>query len=228
VKIRICASIAASKISEVSHLVRKAESLGADLAEVRLDYLENLEGIEKVVKEATIPLIATNRRFDQGGKRPQKEGERIKRLLEAAKHGFSYVDIELTTPEVKFVTEELKKNNIKTIVSFHDFKGTPETKELRKILTSEIKASADICKLVTTANSLSDNIPCLSLLSKTSEKTKIVCFAMGKEGILSRVFSPLFGAHFTYAALQSGMETAPGQLSIQSLREVYRHLGVEK
>jgi 3-dehydroquinate dehydratase len=58
------------------------------------------------------------------------------------------------------------------------------------------------------------------------EKTNIVCFAMGKKGVLSRIFSPLFGAYFTYASVNQGLETASGQLDIQRLRKIYSLLGV--
>jgi len=228
VKVPICVSIATQKVSDIPSFVRKAESLGADIAEIRLDYLKNLRGIEKGVKEVDIPLIATNRQLKQGGKHPQKEDERIKKLLETAKCGFSYVDMELTTPKLESVIEELKENGIKTIVSFHDFDGTPKIGELREIVHSQIRAGADVCKLVTTANKLGDNLSCLSLASEMSQKTKIVCFAMGEKGVLSRILSPLFGACFTYASLKRGMETASGQLSIQRLRKIYRCLGVEE
>lgn len=226
--VRVCTPIAVPEVSEIPPLIRKAESIKVDLVEIRLDYLKSLDGIEAAIDEAAVPLIATNRQFSQGGKRPQREDERIKKLLETARLGFSYADIELTTPKVEFVTEELVEIGVKPIVSFHDFDGTPGIERMRKIVRSQIEIGADVCKLVTRANKLSDNLSCLSLVSEMSERTKIVCFAMGEQGLLSRVFSPLFGAYFTYASLGRGLETAPGQLSTQRLRRIYESLGVEK
>ncbi|MEM2960941.1 MAG: type I 3-dehydroquinate dehydratase, partial [Candidatus Bathyarchaeia archaeon] len=60
-----------------------------------------------------------------------------------------------------------------------------------------------------------------------SKKTNLVCFAMGENGLLSRILSPLFGASFTYASLERGLETAPGQITISELREIYRRLGAQ-
>jgi 3-dehydroquinate dehydratase/shikimate dehydrogenase len=227
VKIRVCTPITAKKTSEIPALIKKAEQLGADLAEIRLDYLESFDGIEKAVENAKIPLIATNRQFEQGGKRKQDENERVKVLLKAANMGFSFVDLETTTLNIKTLMKKLKKNSVKTIISFHNFNETPSLKELRKIIASQIGMGADVCKLVTMAKSLNDNLTCLSLVAEMSGKTPIICFAMGKLGVPSRVLSPVFGGYLTYTSLETGMETAPGQIGIEQLKEIYKHLGVD-
>ena len=46
-------------------------------------------------------------------------------------------------------------------------------------------------------------------------------FAMGEAGKLSRILSPLCGGYFTYASLETGKEAAPGQISVQEIREIY-------
>jgi len=201
--------------------------MGADLIELRLDYLNDLGGVRKIVKSTLLPVIATNRQHEQGGYRPQKEDQRIHALLEVADLGFQYVDVELSTANLGSVMRKLKGIGVNSIVSFHDFKQTPNMTDLEKIVRSQMEKGADICKLVTTANELDDSISCLLLTSKMSKTTKIVCFAMGKKGILSRILCPLFGASFTYASVERGLETASGQLSISDLKEIYRKLGVE-
>jgi 3-dehydroquinate dehydratase len=59
-----------------------------------------------------------------------------------------------------------------------------------------------------------------------SNVTDIVCFAMGSQGVLSRILSPLFGGFFTFSALEVGLETSSGQISLTELKELYRKLGV--
>ncbi|MEM2806315.1 MAG: type I 3-dehydroquinate dehydratase [Candidatus Bathyarchaeia archaeon] len=49
---------------------------------------------------------------------------------------------------------------------------------------------------------------------------------MGPLGKISRLLSPVFGGFFTIASLERNLETAPGQMTIQELREFYRTLGV--
>ena len=50
--------------------------------------------------------------------------------------------------------------------------------------------------------------------------TPVVYFAIGKLGVPSRVISPIFGAEFTFAAMNEESRTAVGQLSIDDLRRV--------
>jgi 3-dehydroquinate dehydratase len=47
---------------------------------------------------------------------------------------------------------------------------------------------------------------------------------MGAAGQLSRVLCPLVGGYFTYASIEEGMESADGQITVKSLKEIYRIL----
>ncbi|RJS90093.1 type I 3-dehydroquinate dehydratase [Candidatus Bathyarchaeota archaeon] len=230
-KPRICVSLAANDPSDISALIRKAEEAEADLIEIRLDYLSlssssALKILEAFVEESSIPMIATNRDYKQGGLKPQDEDSRIRLLIQAAKAGFQYVDIELTTVEVKLIVEKIKSCGAKPIVSFHDFEKTPSFQKMERIVKSEIEMGAEVCKLVTTAHSIEDNIKCLMLTKKMSQLTKIVCFAMGSKGLLSRILSPVFGGYFTFASTSRAAKTAPGQPSIEDLKSLYLKLGV--
>jgi len=69
VKIRICVPMATYNPSDLIPLIERAESEGADLIEIRLDYMEKLEGVEKLVEHTSVPLIATNRQHQEGGSR---------------------------------------------------------------------------------------------------------------------------------------------------------------
>jgi len=226
VKIRICVPVAAGNPSELPSMVKRAESEGADLIEVRLDYLESIQGLEKVIACASVPLIATNRQYEQGGYRAQDEETRVRDLMKAAQKGFQYVDIELTTRKLAEANSSLRDMGVKPIISFHETACTPTLSEMKKILEAQLGAGAEVCKLVTTANSIEDNVSCFLLLSEMSRMARIVCFAMGSKGLLSRALSPLFGGYFTYASLRKGLETALGQITVSELKQLYRTLGV--
>ena len=47
---------------------------------------------------------------------------------------------------------------------------------------------------------------------------------MGEVGRTSRLLSPVYGGAWTFAALESGGETAPGQMTIKEMRTVYELL----
>lgn len=203
------------------------------MIEIRLDYprvgpLRALDELNKVIKQASVPFIATNRQHQQGGLRPQDEKLRIEALVSAAKIGFQFVDIELTSADLRLTVQRVKDCGAKPIVSHHDLEGTPSESEMERIVRSEIETGAEVCKLVTTAKLVDDNIRCLVFTQRLSQVTKMVCFAMGWKGLLSRAFSPFFGGYFTFASLDNGLETAPGQLSIADLEQIYRRLGVAK
>jgi 3-dehydroquinate dehydratase type I len=109
------------------------------------------------------------------------------------------------------------------LVSYHDIKETPSLDRLRQIVINQLAAGAGICKVVTTAQSFADNLAVLQLITNYSS-AKIVSFAMGAAGQLSRVLCPLVGGYFTYASIKGGKESADGQITASELREIYRML----
>ena len=64
-------------------------------------------------------------------------------------------------------------------------------------------------------------------IQKANGKAKIICFAMGEKGKISRLLSPTFGAYLTYASVEGETETAPGQMTIQDMKAAYRVLGIK-
>jgi len=224
-KIDIAVTIPAKTLGRAIALVRRAERYGADYVEVRLDSLQRIKGFEKIVNSTELPIIATNRKPSEGGRFKGTEKERVEILIEAARKGFGYVDIELSTGNVGMVAQEIRKAGSRPIISFHNFDGTPPEPELENILKREIHAGAYICKLVCSATKIEDNCLLLSFISKVHGRARIVCFAMGKLGVPSRILSPLYGSVFTFASIQKGLESATGQLTISDLRKIYNLMG---
>jgi len=173
-----------------------------------------------------VPLIATNRSVKYHGKFRGSETERKQILLNAAGNGFEYVDVELSDPQLEDIVSDVHGIGVKSIVSFHDFNQTPSLSQLEGVLRKEIMSGADVCKVITTAKSVEDNLTVLNFLSKACRSAKTVCFSMGELGKISRLLSPIFGGFFTFAALEKGRETASGQLTIQEMRAMYEALGL--
>ena len=215
---RICVSILPKTEAEALQLIEKAEATHADFIEVRLDHLENQNGLADLATHGKTPKIATD-------KASRKETEHHQMLIAAAKSGFEYVDTELSTPQLGDLVKELKELDVKPIVSFHKFDGSLNISELNGILEREISTGAEVCKIVTTAKQMEDNLTTLNFTSAASRKAKVVCFCMGELGKVSRLLSPLFGGFFTFASLESGSETASGQITIQEMKASYELLG---
>ena len=223
-KPKIAVSLTPRTIDSTSAMMRKADLLGADLAEVRLDYLNATHKIHKIVQNCRMPLIATFRSAKNGGARSSTQEERVRILKKAAEAGFHYVDVEVEMSDLNSLIDTLSGTGAKTITSYHNFTGTPPDIVLRKRLQQCQNSGATISKIVTTARKLEDNLRLLDLIAKTNKKSKIVSFAMGKNGLSSRILSPIYGAAFTFASLNERTLAAPGQISISRMRRIYDEL----
>jgi 3-dehydroquinate dehydratase type I len=201
--------------------IDRLEAKDPDLVEIRLDLLNGTSSFSKIRKATNRSIVATNRRIGEGGFFSGTEETRLKNLVQAAQAGFDYVDVELNTKHMSKLVDRLKSDGAQAIISYHDQRTTPDLETLESILEKAKKAGADVSKIVTTAKSYEDNLRCLVLLNKHAKETKMVCFAMGKLGIPSRLLSPLYGAYFTFASSGVGRETATGQIPISRLRTFY-------
>ncbi len=209
---RICAVI----VDNDFEAVKRAEPL-VDLFEVRMDLIG--DGWRELVEQLRKPWIACNRSADEGGSWRGSESKRRDELLEAVELGADIIDIELVTGNLKEIVPLIKKK-AKCLLSFHDLKGTPPLDRMREIVQRELETGADICKVTSTARRFEDNLTVLQLISEFSG-IKIVSFAMGDSGLVSRVLCPLVGGDFTYASIEKGKESAAGQMTVGDLRKLY-------
>ena len=218
--IRICIPIMPKTTNEAMQLIAKAEQTQVDFIEVRLDNLEPGRKLADLTAHHKTPLIAADRSR-------KSEIDRQALLLNAAKNGFQYVDTDLQSPKLQNFITQAKSFGAKCIVSSHDFAKTPGIPELTRILEREVSSGADVCKIVTTATNMDDNLTLLQFISAAPVRKKPVCFAMGEKGKTSRLLSPAFGSFFTFASLERGSETAPGQMTVQEMRAAYEALGLK-
>ncbi len=223
----LCVSVSAPDVSELLSKVQQAERLTADLIEVRLDRLRSYQGLSKVARSVKSPLIATNRPLSEKGSYAGPEEDRLRILQEAVEEGFEYVDLEVTTRNFGKAAVIFRQKGAKVILSHHDHFRTPGHSGLNRVLAHLQKQKPDISKVVTTAKFPEDNLAILGFLQKNCRNGPIVGFAMGKTGVWSRLLAPFYGSTFTYASLGKGMETAPGQLAISELRNIYEMLGLD-
>jgi 3-dehydroquinate dehydratase type I len=191
-----------------------------DLYEVRIDVIG--EAWTDVAKQLKKPWIACNRLVEEGGKWQGNEARRIEKLLQAIELGARIVDVEYNAKNVDNIISFIKKRAA-CLLSFHDFESTPPLSALRQVVQKEMKAGADICKVVTSARSFDDNLTMLQLISEFRQ-ARIVAFAMGTLGMTSRMLAPLAGADFTYGSVEKGKESAPGQVPVIDMYRIYETL----
>ncbi len=220
---RICIPIAETTMKGAIKAVKEAHRF-ADLIELRMDYLRE-PGLATLLKGRQTPFIVTNRRKEEGGKSWVNERRRVGILEEAVDLGAEFVDVEIGTERSLLQNLIVHKKETKFILSFHDFQGTPSLKELKRLCDRMTQWGADIMKIVTFAGSWEDNLLILSLIPYARKRgQKIVAFCMGEKGKMSRIFAPLMGAVWSYAALNKNRTSAPGQLTIQELKKIWEKL----
>src|SRR6201997_38252 len=221
---RVCVAVVGTDANE---MIEKAEALVRDnsFLEFRLDYLPkpglSLPRIKHFFE--THPgtmVIATCRRVASGGKFRGSIASQLDILGKAAMAGCQLVDVELQTA-AKCRPEQLQKLRTRAalILSFHDFRAT---KKLDETLEKMLAYPADFYKIVSTATTLADNVTMIKFLAREGARHSLVGMCMGEQGIISRVLGVRAGSVFTFASAGVGQETAPGQISAQELRNVYR------
>ncbi len=205
---------------DTAGLIERVSQEKPDIVEFRLDKVHDPSTLRTIAQKKGFPAIATDK--------SNRDHAASKKLMsEAASAGFEYVDIDLASPLARDSINQVKSQRAEVIVSFHDFAKTPPVSELNRVLDSEMNANGDVCKIVTTARQPRDNLTLLNFVEAKAAATRLVSFAMGPQGVPSRILSPLFGAEFTFAALTREERTADGQLSIDNIRSVWHILGVQ-
>ncbi len=211
-KPRICAAI----IDKDLEAIREVEPL-VELFELRIDLIG--EGWADLATKLPKPWIACARSQAEGGNWQGDDAEKTETLITATELGADMVDIELSTSNLAGVIPLIKKQ-AKCLVSLHELKKTPPLEQLKEIIRKQLSAGADICKVITTAQSPADNLTTLELINEFP-KIRVISFAMGPLGFTSRVLCPLVGGYFTYASVGEGRESAPGQLTVRQLKRIY-------
>jgi 3-dehydroquinate dehydratase / shikimate dehydrogenase len=204
----LCVPLTPSTLDEVF----SADLSGADYVEVRLDYLKNpLDSIGARWDKLPVPVIATCRRKQCGGLFTGTFSEEIRILQYAVENGAKFVDIDYRFAE--------PIAGAQVIASFHDFERTPP--DIAPLMEAVCASPGQIAKLATMVKSWNDNRSLLDLLSLRWPKPVIVV-GMGEIGQLTRVIGPSRGSFLTYAGLVENA-SAPGQLTLREMRNVYRY-----
>ncbi|MBA3006614.1 MAG: type I 3-dehydroquinate dehydratase [Proteobacteria bacterium] len=219
--IRICVSIARETVGEGLAVAESISSL-ADVIEIRLDRLKTIS-VAPFISQLSKPLLLTNRPIWEGGGFAGDEELRIAPLLEGVQQGVSYVDLELKAPTSshKALLEEVENSPSRLILSWHNFQETPTKAELVGRLAMIQDKGAHIAKIVTMAHDYHDVLRVLNLQEEAARMDiPLIAFCMGRPGVVSRVATVELGGYMTYCAAHEDEATAPGQLSVEVLRQI--------
>jgi 3-dehydroquinate dehydratase type I len=223
--LRICVPVVEATVNRARGRYQRAARKGL-WTEIRLDYLEEpAPDLQKLFRTLPGPVIATNRLAAEGGRWQGTEPDRLDRLTAALNLGVTCLDLELAADPL-FRRETLeRRGSTKLILSWHDFTGTPDAARLEAVLEEMLAAEADVVKMVAMAREPADNLRLLSLIPQAKARGKdIIAFCMGPVGKWSRIASPLLGSFLAFAPFSKTGASAPGQLTVNDLKKVWRTL----
>jgi len=217
-KYKTCVSIAEKTPYKIKQTLKSALKK-SDYAEVRFDFLkiEQIPEALETIKKDLNRIVCTLRPKTEGGKFPGNEKERIAILKLIAEYTPFLLDVEFNTlKRNSSLVRYLKSTKTKLLVSWHDFKKTPSTAELKKKMNQMSKFSSNV-KIVSTAKSTDDSNRMLELYSKKG-RNNLISFAMGDLGRISRILCLYLGSPYTYVSL--GEAVAPGQFSVDEVKKI--------
>jgi len=211
---KICVSLGGIPFGECMELASKWP-----LVEIRLDLIHELDPpkIDVLAKQCR-QWIATCRPGSL------TERERTVLLSAAVRSGATYIDIEYEAEAAcrQPLSELAGEHQCKVIISYHNFETTPDIVTLNRIIRHSIAMGANYVKIAVKANSSAD---CSKIMSLYSRHNNLIAFAMGEAGKITRIAAPLLGAAFTFASIDETLLTAPGQLTVSQMEEIYGIIG---
>jgi 3-dehydroquinate dehydratase/shikimate dehydrogenase len=218
--------------------VRAAAAAGAGLVELRVDCIGDADAAARLLREPhPLPYILTVRARDEGGAWAGDEAERIALIERLGLLRPEYIDVELATwrrsanirQKIGLVCEVegdtvdgarvMRRGRSQLILSHHDFRATPE--DVGAVFDALAATPAAVVKAVFTARDARDAFRVLDELRQRSARRPMIALTMGPAGLATRVLAGKFGAWLTFAALEAGEASAPGQPTVGELRERY-------
>ena len=218
----LCVAIFVIDLAQGQRDAALAAEAGADMVELRIDHFTDAHQVRSLLSSIRLPAIVTCRPTWEGGNCELREEQRLALLEDIGLSSPSYIDVELKTlrgSELRRIDPALpRERRPGIIVSAHDFNGRPD--RLTNLLSEMEEGAADINKIVWTARSIRDNIEAFEILNQPTKPTIALC--MGEAGLISRVLAKKFNAFLTFASLRKLKVTAPGQVSIEEMKRLYR------
>ncbi len=230
---KLAVPIAAKDLEQARQQVNAAISAGAEMLELRVDYLENLsvEMVENLIAyvkstgDKQLPIIVTCRDERQGGAMDYGQQSRVDVLVCALKAGAEFIDFEyenfLIAENKEAIKHALVQNSkARLILSAHNFETKfPDISRLHRDIL-------DVCpeaipKLVYTANHINNCFEAFDLLHETGGDRIVFC--MGEAGLISRIMAKKLNSFITFASIDEQSATAPGQLTIEQFKKLYRY-----
>lgn len=227
---KVIVPIMGKTLEELLLEIKTIKQINLDIVEWRADLLGDIEDLTKVKQTLSIireelypiPLLFTFRTHREGGNKIIEDSYYETLLVEMMKtKEIDLIDVELFSPNVTEIMESAKENDVKIIMSNHDFEKTPEKEEIVWRLREMQELGAHIVKIAVMPSNPSD---VLTLLDATHTMHSlfadrpIITMSMASTGVISRLAGEVFGSAATFGA--GVASSAPGQIPASNLKHI--------
>lgn len=238
---KIAVPITGTTPEQIIEECEKAAQMPCDVIEWRADhYLAALENLDEALcsKETYVdfikilddinyiagskPVIFTIRSKKQGGEIELTDAQNESLCIFVAQSQLAdFIDVELfdenhRVNEVKLLNQisQIKEHGVKVILSFHDFEGMPEPKDLVGLAKMMVQLGADISKIAVLTKTEEEAKVLLKVASHLTNSGigPIITIGMGDAGKATRVIGGRYGSCITFAA--GNKASAPGQVDV--------------
>ena len=222
-KPKVCLPIVGKNEKEIIQQFQSFQGLPYDVIELRIDFYQEIRNssslksvLQKLRSMTDLPILLTYRSSREGGQMQLSDEEYQTFVKQACESQcIDLIDIELMSGNtlVFQLVEIAHQNDIKVVMSNHDFDKTPCFSDMMNRLEQMEILGADIITLLNMTLEMSHKL-----------ERPIVTMAMGKIGVISRITGELTGSSMTFAS--AGKISAPGQMNVidmQVLLEAIHH-----
>lgn len=191
----------------------------------REDHGKNVRFIIDAFKPLNKEIIYTYRTAREGGSGSKTTVE-YEALLKAVCQSMDidYIDIEVQSGDkiAASVVETARENNVKCLMSNHDFKRTPDTEGILSVFNKMYKLGGDIYKVAYFPKDEADvdNVSEAVKTAKEKYGEKIIGISMGELGKRTRTAQGKAASVFTYGFI--ARDAAPGQIHVTELRKTFK------
>lgn len=228
----ICVPLVGGNHSEIESELEVIMLKDPDMVEWRADFFEELAQQESVLKALNmirshigdLPLLFTIRSEIEGGQKIElEEDEKLQIMQSVCSSGkIDLIDYELVNErkDIEFIRTTSSAYNVRLILSYHNFKATPEHSVLLEKCKKAEEFGADIVKLAVMSQKLEDVLLLLQVTQAVRNTVDIplVTMSMGQFGSITRMFGFVFGSAITFGMGKNS--SAPGQIPVEDLKKV--------
>jgi 3-dehydroquinate dehydratase/shikimate dehydrogenase len=204
-------------VAPISRSLAKADLLNAahqcDLVELCVDHFLKEPDVGDLVKGIPKPILIACRRSQDGGKFEGTDDERMMLLRQSIVAGPEYIELDLEA-----AAKVPRFGNTKRLIDVTSLSGPPEN--LEEIFDEAIAAKGDAVKFAWPTPTFEAAWPLIKLLAQ-KHSLPVVGLGIGKAAVTLALIGRMLEAPWSYAALEKGLESFPGQPTVAELKETY-------